>query len=134
MIMNNDILKLGENMTEQTKVKPMEGILYAGFWQRAGAVVIDAMALQSFCLLVAVGIIFVTPEGNVDKVSKALNTVLFFLTFVAYEPLMECSRYQATIGKIAAGIKVASMNGKRIGWGELLVVVLPCYFLCCLCS
>jgi uncharacterized RDD family membrane protein YckC len=40
--------------------------------------------------------------------------------FIAYPyfSLMESSRWQATVGKVAMGIKVTSMNGERISFGR----------------
>lgn len=104
-------------MRDQTTVELTESIAYSGFWRRAGAVIIDTMALQSCCLLLAVGVFFITPEDMTNSVSKVLDS-LFFLLFVVYEPLMEGSRYQATIGKMASGIQVTSLNGERISWGR----------------
>jgi uncharacterized RDD family membrane protein YckC len=104
-------------MFERTHVNRAENFSYAGFWQRAGAMIIDTMLLQSVFLLIAVGVFFITPEAKINSASKVLNILLFLLA-IAYGALMECSRYQATLGKIAAGIKVAAVEGERINLGQ----------------
>lgn len=117
-------------MTEENTT---ENVNYAGFWQRFGAVLIDGMAIQVVFLLIAVAVFFVAPENSVNGISKTLD-VLFFIFAVTYEPLMEASRYQATIGKIAAGVKVTSINGEKISvaraFGRRFAMILSMLPLC----
>jgi uncharacterized RDD family membrane protein YckC len=113
-----------ENITEKNN--------YAGFWQRFGAFLIDGMAIQVVFFILSFAVLFIAPENSVSAI-KALN-ILIFIVVVAYEPLMESMRYQATIGKIAAGVKVTSLNGEKISiaraFGRRFAMILSMLPLC----
>jgi uncharacterized RDD family membrane protein YckC/Tfp pilus assembly major pilin PilA len=78
--------------------------IYAGFWRRLAALVVD-------CLVLAI------PAVAIDMAlgSKLIVTALFIALEVAYFAGMHSSKMQATVGKIAFGIKVTDLEGKRIG-------------------
>jgi uncharacterized RDD family membrane protein YckC len=78
---------------------------YAGFWKRFAAFIID------------------------DLIITAASFVLIFVSLGAFYPiaiiggwlyfaLMESSSNQATLGKMALGIKVTDMDGNRISFGK----------------
>lgn len=75
---------------------------YAGFWIRTGAYLIDILVMIPVTLVInlAVG----------DPMGGFIN----LLIGVAYYGLMESSSYQATLGKMAVGIKVGDMDGDQI--------------------
>lgn len=85
---------------------------YAGFWIRFGAAFIDGL------LTTVVGLVIVyATGGNYEKqglMANFLNIVLGWL----YAAIMESSERQATLGKIAVGIKVTDMHGNRISFGQ----------------
>jgi uncharacterized RDD family membrane protein YckC len=85
---------------------------YAGFWIRFGAAFIDAL------LTTVVGLVIVyATGGNYEKqglMANFLNIVLGWL----YAAIMESSERQATLGKIAVGIKVTDIQGNRISFGQ----------------
>ncbi|GAB4324596.1 MAG: RDD family protein [Bacteroidales bacterium] len=108
---------------------------YAGFWWRFLAYIIDSLVL-SF----VTGILFlpVTAVMGISLFSfmdnpEAINDFSFFgpiilaelgMVFTSmliqwlYFALMESSKYQATLGKMALGIKVTDMEGNRINFGR----------------
>jgi uncharacterized RDD family membrane protein YckC len=76
---------------------------YAGFWKRAGAIIIDII------LLGIVGSILksvVTNEVVVAAIEIAIG--------LAYYAGMESSEKQATVGKMVLKIKVVDIDGNRI--------------------
>ena len=82
-------------------------VVYGGFWERVGAVLID------FVILIVVEVLFIyflLPE----LLAGIFNLVLGWLYFA----LMESGVGQATIGKRAVGLKVTDMNGARISFAQ----------------
>ena len=93
--------------------------VYAGFWRRVAALLIDY--LIALIPLFAFGfIVGLTMGGNgftgddIAAVANILGAVCFWLYFAS----MESSALQATVGKIALGIRVTDEHGARIGFGR----------------
>jgi len=120
----------------------MSSTNYAGFWLRFVAYIIDYIivyTVQSFVLLpifAALGFGFATTPGLFDDsmsteeaiglfaalASIASVTFLITLTIqVLYFSFMESSKYQATVGKIALGLKVTDMEGNKLDFGKALL-------------
>ena len=94
---------------------------YANFWARAGAAAIDLM------LLVAAVLLIFRPElpttGNFEDMAKlnpAVTPVFMALAWL-YFGLMEGSALQASLGKLAFGLKVTDLDGNRLLPGRALV-------------
>ncbi len=88
---------------------------YATFWARFGAIFIDGLILG-----VIQGIIFFSlGNGDIQHPGAFARLVAIVLQLL-YFTLMESSERQATIGKIAVGIKVGDENGDRISYGKAL--------------
>jgi uncharacterized RDD family membrane protein YckC len=86
-------------------------IVYAGFWRRLLAYVIDSAFLVGVELVMARSILVLAPNdyqalANVAPVSAAI--------WWAYFALMESSPAQATLGKIALNLFVADAHGDPI--------------------
>ncbi len=115
---------------------------YAGFWLRFVAYVVDYIIiyiLQSFLIipiLAMMGITFFATEGfdlsdmddeeivgMVFAFASAMASVAFlsYIVQVLYFTIMEASKYQATLGKMALGIKVTDMNGKPLDFVKALL-------------
>lgn len=114
---------------------------YAGFWRRFVAVVIDGIligCIQVFVLvplLAAVGISFASNVENVDvndpeNVAGMMGAIMaaagatWILTTaiqVLYFTFMESSKFQATVGKMALGMKVTDVNGVKLDFTKALV-------------
>ncbi len=88
---------------------------YAGFLRRLVALLVDAV------IVTIVYYIFRTIIFTVFGVSDAILYFIVVITVVAgwlYFAMMEASDKQATFGKMAIGIKVTDMSGKRISFGK----------------
>ncbi|MBN1364911.1 MAG: RDD family protein [Syntrophaceae bacterium] len=104
-------------VTTLPTVKPtVQAISYAGFWKRVAAWFIDFIILSVIMYLFA--LIFFT--NGTDNVSVLRGKYLFWGIIIAwlYYTLMESSLKQATLGKMALGIKVIDLNGNRIAFGK----------------
>ncbi len=85
---------------------------YAGFWLRVVAAIIDGILLQVAAYIVSFGI-GAQPMGGSGR-----SGAVMLLIGIAYYIFMEGSQYQGTLGKMALGIKVTDLNGKRISYGR----------------
>jgi uncharacterized RDD family membrane protein YckC len=97
--------------TEQILDAPqveMTQLQYAGFWIRTGAYIIDTLIfwVVSFVLTLALG--------------EITGAIINMVIGIGYFTLMEASSYQATLGKMAVGIKVGDANGGQISFGNSL--------------
>jgi uncharacterized RDD family membrane protein YckC len=78
---------------------------YAGFWKRVAAIIIDGVVLSA-----ATGLLTVGTLGHAWF-------AVFFLPWL-YEAMMLSSEHQATLGKMALGIVVTDLAGRRITFGR----------------
>jgi len=90
--------------------------MYAGFWRRFGAVIIDGILLWMAEMIIFRSIAFrmfvFTPEAMVKTYFWSI------LIGWLYFALMESSNKQATLGKMLIGIKVIDLEGNRISFGK----------------
>lgn len=127
------------DLTNQTP-EPMIST-YAGFWLRFVAFVIDwiiVYVLQSFVLvpfLAVLGITFASQMPDPDNITNAeamgmvasivaagaVASLISTVVGVFYWTLMESSKYQATIGKLALGLRVTDMDGKNLDFVKALI-------------
>ena len=90
---------------------------YAGFWRRFGAALIDGLILCFGGLIIGfiVGFIY----GLITKTAAGAE-VLGYIVGIGinwlYYAIMESSSQQATVGKMAIGIKVTDIGGNRISF------------------
>jgi uncharacterized RDD family membrane protein YckC len=98
-----------ENTDQILDAPQMETIRleYAGFWIRTGAYLIDSIILYV--------VAFVVGLAMADLASEAIAGVINLVIAASYFSVMEASGYQATLGKMAVGIKVGDHNGNPIG-------------------
>jgi len=114
---------------------------YAGFGQRLIAIIIDAIIIgvvQSFVfvpILAAVGFGFASGAENMDMsdpdqaagmiatITAAAGGVwlLAMIIQVLYFTFMESSKMQATVGKMALGLKVTDLEGNKLDFTKALV-------------
>lgn len=81
---------------------------YAGFWIRVGASLIDGLLIGVVNSIIQ----FMLPL----EVAYIISTVLG----IAYYTILESSTNQATLGKMAVGIKVGDANGQQLSFVNAL--------------
>lgn len=98
---------------------------YAGFWKRFVAIFLDGLILTipSIILVMGAGFLIGIAVGSDGTEEEALlafqvgaqagNFVASLLSLL-YFALMESSRFQGTLGKMALGIQVTDLNGEQI--------------------
>jgi len=103
---------------------------YAGFWIRVVAALTDFRLLfaASFPLklvfgsiVTAVGIGAEMPIHKTLVMRRVARIAVSILLVFAYRAVMESSSFQATLGKLAVGLKVTDLEGKRISFGRAIV-------------
>lgn len=125
-------------------------VVYAGLWRRVAASVIDSFAtsMLSYVLLIPMFLAFgvsmaaMAGTGHDDEAAQGGISLLFLAGVYAvsiglpavYFGWMQATRHQASLGKLAVGIKVVRGNGAAIGFWRgflryvayVLVTVLTC--------
>ena len=100
---------------------PAGAAIHAGFWRRCAAYTIDYFITLAASYVVGLVAGFGLAAGQGETGMMAAPTVGGLLGLVVgwlYFALQECSARQATLGKLALGIKVTDANGRRIGFGR----------------
>lgn len=110
---------------------------YAGFWLRFVALIIDGIVLAILQFVVIAPILGVIglgmssgsgmdpddPTMMIAKFMAIFSTVGLVLQIVQilYFTLMESSKYQATLGKLALGLIVTDINGQKLDFVKALI-------------
>lgn len=108
----------------------MESI-YAGFWIRFGANLIDSIVLLIPLWVLNTIILLVTGVSTFDYTTGVVDENAFLggyilallvniLIGVLYFVVLESSNNQGTVGKMAVGVKVVDVNGERITFARSL--------------
>ena len=95
---------------------------YAGFWLRVIAAFLDGIltSFVSFVLGFVIGFAGAFAAPGADNSVQTLAGLVGGLFGIVYYVWMEGSSRQATLGKIAVGIRVTDLDGGRIGYGRAL--------------
>jgi uncharacterized RDD family membrane protein YckC len=106
---------------------PVSGVRYGGFWIRVVAAIIDGLLL-GIVVWPVLGILGLSiglagsqvsmPEIGVHLVRGIVAWVLFMGAGWLYEATLESSSKQATVGKMALGLKVTDEFGNRISFAR----------------
>ena len=112
--------------TSSDKPKAAAEVVYAGFWRRWSAFVIDSILLTLVSYFIILILIFAVVIGAAADFSEDTLTMTFIglwiplwiVLYGGYYAGMESSKHQATLGKLALSIKVTSGDGGRIGFGH----------------
>jgi uncharacterized RDD family membrane protein YckC len=117
-------------------------VVYAGFWKRVAAYVIDAMVIgvaTQIVQLVVMGLFFGLNAASLSNPENMFSSgagILFLAALylvplamnAAYYAAFHASSKQATLGKMAVGIKVVRTDGTRIslarGVGRFFATIL----------
>jgi uncharacterized RDD family membrane protein YckC len=114
---------------------------YAGFWLRFVAYIIDAIliyAVQALIVLPVLGVLGFGFASNADSIQNmsqeeavgmiatimaaaGATALVFNVLIIIYFAAMESSKYQATVGKIALGLKVTDSNGAKLDFVKALI-------------
>lgn len=95
----------------------------AGFWIRATAYFIDGIILGAigfvlYLLLLLAAVFIGLTLGDQSEFAVMILVFLYFLGVIgaqaSYFIIMNASKHQGTLGKMAVGIKVVDLNGNRI--------------------
>jgi uncharacterized RDD family membrane protein YckC/Tfp pilus assembly major pilin PilA len=89
--------------------------IYAGFWRRAAAYIIDYVVLF---IGVVVGFSAIAASDIPPARAAVLHSLVVYGLYWLYRAGMHSTSYQATVGKLALGIKVSDLTGRRIGFGR----------------
>ena len=96
---------------------------YAGFWRRFVAYLIDYLVVLAGSVAVGFAIGFVAGLTGAEDVNGGWLVAIYIAViagYYLYYAFMESSANQATVGKIALGIKVTDLEGNRISFGRAL--------------
>ncbi len=89
-------------------------LVYAGFWIRVAAYLVDAIILG----VVNIVLSFIFSGGYNPFAPNSALTLVSLVINACYFCGMEASERQATLGKMIVGVKVGDMNGNRISVGQ----------------
>lgn len=100
-------------------------VMYAGFWWRALAYIIDGLILwlpqHAISSFMQETIRLPIPSNHGIPLMPPITSMAGLVTMAVdwlYFALMESSSYQATIGKMVCGLIVTDMSGARITFGR----------------
>lgn len=103
--------------------------VYGGFWRRLWALVLDVIILNIITIpinLIVGGPNFadlLEPDPSPERIMAVLShmgALMFFVSLVQwiYFGFLESSQRQATLGKMALGLRVTDMQGRRISFAR----------------
>lgn len=106
---------------EQLQTEEPAVIEYAGFWLRLVAYIIDTF-IMNIAFVLFIVIFFVTGTFPIPDFNSFIIIAPFLLLSYGipwlYYSIMESSRLQATVGKMAMNIKVTDIYGNRISFAR----------------
>ncbi|NJC31841.1 putative RDD family membrane protein YckC [Xanthomonas arboricola] len=112
-------------------------VVYAGLWRRVAASILDSLITSFAVYLIVIPLVFVVAlatsrgdSGSALDDGSALSIAILVMSYgiglaipTLYFAWMQSSRHQASLGKLACGIKLvrADSNGGRVGfWRNVL--------------
>jgi uncharacterized RDD family membrane protein YckC len=116
-------------------------VVYAGFWKRFAAYCIDYVVVTAITYAVMIPVALIgaigmgASAGGDNPVASGVGVALIGLGYLVailmpllYFVWMHSSRHQATLGKLAVGVKVVRADGTRISFwrsfGRILATIL----------
>jgi uncharacterized RDD family membrane protein YckC len=109
----------------ELSIFPEQEVVYAGFWRRFVAVILDGLILMVPGELISMAIKIPWLSQLDAGTSPVLAAVLAFVSsFISlgidwlYFAFMESGHRQASVGKMALGLKVTNEAGGRITFGQ----------------
>jgi len=95
-------------------------LVYGGFLERFAAAFIDGIITTGLGFVVGLffGIVMVIGGQQDQSILEVVGNLIGMVIGWLYYAIMESSSKQATLGKMALGMKVTDLNGNRIGFGR----------------
>ena len=107
-------------MNQQPTGESNEATRFGGFWIRVGAYFIDSVVLTIPVLLIS--FLFRSVNPAADETEQAIVEFVDFIqsqiVWWIYFAVLHSSKWQASVGKKAVGLKVVDENGNRISFGR----------------
>lgn len=103
---------------ETTEGKSVGGTRYAGFWIRFLAVFIDGL-IFSIIVMPVLRLMFPIADGATSSYYSTATDINSVLTAI-YSVTM-ITLYGATVGKMAVGIRVVTVDGSKITWTKAIM-------------
>jgi uncharacterized RDD family membrane protein YckC len=117
-----------ETQNIKTKTATPAGVQYGGFWVRVLAYLIDSfvLAIPMFVIQMIFGLGAMGLQsglggtaGDIASLGASLaSSGIMFVIGLLYFGLMESSKNQGTLGKMALSLKVTDYQGNRISFGR----------------
>jgi uncharacterized RDD family membrane protein YckC len=108
-----------EPMQQQPSGGSVPRMPYGGFWRRLLAYIIDAIILGIVIGAIDSIAMAILRSGSGASAGATAGSSIFAIVVAwLYFALMESSSYQATIGKLALGMRVTDVNGQRISFAR----------------
>jgi len=107
-------------LLEDASLRP---VVYAGFWRRFVAALLDGLILLVIETIVFMVIAVLASGASRSSAAATIGLVALLLDFligILYYALQESSAKQATLGKRALGIMVTDAHGRRVSFGRAL--------------
>ena len=101
----------------------IQKMVYAGFWIRTAAMLIDSLVMVVFLVIVMIFAAFSAGmtgamQGDVPSgaiVFMLMGYIIFFLFAIGYE-FFFVGKWGATLGKMVCGLKIVSPDGEKISY------------------
>ena len=100
---------------------PAPGGVYAGFWKRLAAFMLDYIIVVVVAAMAGgvIGAFYgISAGAPTDDAASGLGAIAGVLVWWLYYALMESSSRQATLGKLALGIRVVDLQGNAVSFGR----------------
>ena len=111
--------------SQYAQVAPAESqVMYAGFWLRVVAALVDILAMfipfcfVAFIVTVIVKLVSATKEYEPAAVILAVLPPVVIVATWLYFAVLESSSWQATMGKKLLGLYVTDIEGQRLSLGR----------------
>lgn len=105
------------NMIDELERQNESDSVYAGFWVRFWAYLLDLLIIASLNRIIVYPIVkvFDLPESSFFSVQAIATSLIFFTYFVLMTKF-----FNQTLGKMVLGIKVTSFHGMNLSWGTVI--------------
>lgn len=92
-------------------------LVYAGFWRRLGANLIDVFLFILFWVALGVVLAIAAPDADMASTEAVLNLIGLLVCWVYYAN-MESGPRQSTFGQRALGLRVCDTQGQPVSFGR----------------